>query len=107
MTAHRKKTCRTCGEEKSLRNFYRHPSYADGHMNDCKECKKAYSREQHWLKRESILARKRIYDRTPKARAARAAYARTPRGRALDNEARRMCRRIRRMEREQAAQVSA
>lgn len=93
----RHKQCRTCHAVKPITQFYRHPSHADGRMNSCKECKRAYSRELHWLKRDTILARKRIYAATPKARAARAAYARTERGRALMNESRRMYRRLQRM----------
>jgi hypothetical protein len=82
------KTCRTCKAEKPLRQFYRHPHYADGRMSDCKECKKAYAREMHWLKREVILARKRQYNATPERIAKRVAYARTPRGRQIKRESR-------------------
>jgi hypothetical protein len=95
---HRLKVCRTCGGAKPLNSFYRHPTYADGHMSDCKVCKRAYSREMHWLKRETRLAQKRVYAATPKAREARATYARTERGRRIMNEARRMWRKIQRMD---------
>jgi hypothetical protein len=94
----RTKVCRTCQAEKPLRQFYCHPSYADGHMNDCKECKKAYSREMHWLKREVILAKKRQYSARPEQRAARRAYAKTPRGQQVMRESRRVWRVLRQME---------
>lgn len=74
------KICRTCKVAKTLRQFYRHPSYADGRMSDCKACKKAYSREMHWLKRETRLAQKRIWSARPEQRAKRAAYQRSERG---------------------------
>lgn len=33
------KTCRGCGLTKSLEDYRRHPSYADGRDNKCKKCK--------------------------------------------------------------------
>lgn len=88
------KTCRTCKAEKPMRAFYRHPSYADGHMADCKECKKAYSREMHWLKREAILARQKRYYRENWSveRAKRAAYQRSDRGKQVKREVYRFAR---------------
>jgi hypothetical protein len=85
----RRKACRDCGAVKLLRHFYRHPTYSDGHMNSCKVCKRAYAREMHELKRDQILARKRVYSATPAQRAARALYAASPRGREVMNRARR------------------
>lgn len=35
------KTCRKCGEEKPLDDFYAHASMPDGHLNQCKTCVKA------------------------------------------------------------------
>lgn len=86
MSRFRYKACRTCKAEKPLRQFYRHPTHADGRMSDCKDCKKAYSREWHWLKREAILARKRTYSAQPEQIAKRIAYAKTPKGRELKRE---------------------
>lgn len=86
MKVFRLKTCRTCKTEKPLRQFYRHPTYADGHMSDCKECKKAYSRDMHWLKRDAILARKRKWSASAEQRAKRAAYQRSERGKQVKRE---------------------
>lgn len=96
----RRKVCRTCKAEKPLRQFYRHPTYADGHMSDCKECKRAYQREMHWLKREAILARQKRHYRAnwSTERAKRRSYQQSPRGREVHREACRVYVRLRRME---------
>lgn len=38
------KACKDCGQVKSLDEFYRLSEMKDGHLNFCKECKKAYQR---------------------------------------------------------------
>jgi len=32
------KTCKTCGQEKPLTEFYAHPTCKDGHLSRCKTC---------------------------------------------------------------------
>lgn len=59
MSAHQRKVCVACGVEKSLRGFYPEKEYADGHRNDCKECKEAAVRENYQLKRDIINERRR------------------------------------------------
>lgn len=86
------KTCRTCKVAKALRQFYRHPSYADGHMSECKACKRAYSLEMYMLKRETALARKKIWAARPEQRAKRAAYAKSERGKQVKRETYRFAR---------------
>jgi hypothetical protein len=40
------KPCKECGEIKPINEFYKNKSMADGHINTCKECKKAYTKER-------------------------------------------------------------
>jgi hypothetical protein len=42
------KKCRSCNKEKELEEFYKHPQMPDGHLNFCKECKRATARE-YWV----------------------------------------------------------
>ena len=39
------KTCKGCGVEKDLSEYYKHPQTADGHLNKCKVCVSAGVRE--------------------------------------------------------------
>jgi len=39
-----KKTCRTCGKEKSIEDFWKNSSFKDGRYSDCKEC--AYKKQR-------------------------------------------------------------
>ena len=36
------KICRSCGDEKSLNDFYRHPGTKDGRFGKCISCFRAY-----------------------------------------------------------------
>jgi 5-methylcytosine-specific restriction endonuclease McrA len=40
------KVCRGCGAEKDHLEFYKHPRMADGHLNHCKVCRRAYQRNR-------------------------------------------------------------
>lgn len=90
MTTYARKSCRQCGEVKALRGFYRHPSYADGHMNTCKACKIAEVAENRELKAEQYRETKRRWAARPENVAKRKAYAQTERGREVH---RAVCRR--------------
>jgi hypothetical protein len=37
------KTCRKCGEQKPLSEYYKHPTMADGHSSMCKSCRSEYA----------------------------------------------------------------
>lgn len=41
------KRCRKCSTERPLSGFYKHPAMADGHLNICKECAKAASKQNY------------------------------------------------------------
>ena len=53
------KRCFKCGETKPLDDFHRHPAMADGHLNKCKECARAYAIAH----RAANLSAYREYDR--------------------------------------------
>lgn len=90
MTLHARKPCKDCGAVLSLRNFYKHPSYADGHMNSCRACTIAAVAANRELKEEYYRAQKREIAARPKYRQQRTAYAKSERGRAVHRAA---CRR--------------
>lgn len=92
-----RKNCRSCGIVKSLWSFYRNSKCKDGHESDCKVCKRAAVSANYALKSEAIRARKRVYNRSDRAKALRAARFQR-RDRESYNEARRMNYRARRMD---------
>ncbi len=53
------KPCKDCGVTKPLAAYYKHKMMADGHLNSCKECKKAYQVKP----REENVEAAREYDR--------------------------------------------
>lgn len=54
------KTCFKCHVEKDINDFYPHPAMLDGHLNKCKECARADSKNY----RDRNIERIRAYDRT-------------------------------------------
>jgi hypothetical protein len=84
------KTCRECGVEKTLDQYYKHSAMGDGHLNKCIECVKSRVKKH----RDENIDRIREYDSKranwPKRAAARKEYAKTEAGklshkRALQN----------------------
>jgi len=51
------KTCTKCGDSKELSFFYKDKNAKDGHRNQCKGCKKAYTKKWH---RENLEKRRKI-----------------------------------------------
>ena len=81
------KTCRTCKQEKTIRNFYKHPTTSDGYFHDCRECHKQNVSENQALKREHYNAKQRIRQNGAKAKAKRAEYRARPEVKAMLHEA--------------------
>ncbi len=61
------KTCKACGQVKSLDSFYRHPTTIDGRLGTCAACHKAYTKERYAKNIEASRAKNRAYYRTRKA----------------------------------------
>jgi ribosomal protein S27AE len=68
---HGSKECFKCKTIKPLKEFYRHPQMADGHLNKCKVC----GRTDAAVHRAANLARVRAYDRERAKRPERIALA--------------------------------
>lgn len=66
------KRCTKCGEEKELGEFSKCNRYKDGFINQCKACKRTYSRT--YRKTEKGKAKKKIYRVSIKYKAQRKVY---------------------------------
>lgn len=93
----RRKPCKACGDLKTLRNFYRHPHCADGHVNTCKPCWLAQVEANRELKFEQYRETKRRWSARPENVAKRKAYRSSARGAAVHHAAQRRYRFFRRM----------
>lgn len=70
------KTCKTCGVEKSLSEFYKSHKYKNTQYYNsyCKSCKSKQKQQYYQKKREAILARQKEYAADPKNKEAKLAY---------------------------------
>jgi ribosome-binding protein aMBF1 (putative translation factor) len=95
----RKQVCKQCSRELALaKGFYRHASYATGHMKTCKKCHRANVKANEELKFERIRERKRLWASRPENVAKRRAYRETPRGREVHRATCNRYNRFKRME---------
>lgn len=78
------KRCISCGEALPPQEFYAHPRMADGRLNKCKSCCRAYEREKRAADPVAAQAKDAAQYRRHHAakRAAQAAYRRTVAGKA-------------------------
>lgn len=83
MRVFRRKPCKDCGQVLSLRSFYKHRSYADGHINVCKRCKIRQVAENKELKADYYREQKRQISARPEYVARRKAYAQSERWRQM------------------------
>lgn len=84
-----KKTCRQCGQDVRLADYYRHPRSADGVMAVCKACHRVNVKANRAANAEYYREFDRARANLPHRVEAREAYARTPQGRANGNRAKR------------------
>jgi hypothetical protein len=81
------RTCKTCGVEKSLMDFYRHTSGTL--QRECKECWKAYVKANRLARAAQYAEYERGRANLPHRVEARKEYAATPHGRANGTRAKR------------------
>ena len=55
------KTCRLCGQDKKEGEFYAHPNTRDGLEGQCKDCKKAQTKNEYWRDPEKSRQKDRDY----------------------------------------------
>ena len=56
-----KKTCRRCGTEKEINEFYKHKQTIDGYLGVCKECVKNREKERYEKNKEKKLKYQKEY----------------------------------------------
>lgn len=96
MSKMRIQVCRTCKEEKTIRNFYKHPTTISGYMKVCRSCHKVAIYENRELKKEAYNAKRRIRDSSPEAKLRRKLYLQRPEVKEMLKEASRFNYRIKR-----------
>jgi ribosomal protein S27AE len=81
------KVCRKCGLEKDLSEFYKKPNMADGHLNHCITCVKAYEKERRLKVADHLKAYEKARMNLPHRVQARKEYMQTEQGKAAHKKA--------------------
>ena len=72
------KACFKCGEIKPITSFYKHSGMRDGHLNKCKDCAKADTKQNRSDKLDYYKAYDRIRTSLPHRKKRLAEYGRRP-----------------------------
>lgn len=81
------KVCKKCGLEKDLSEFYKKPKMADGHLNHCITCVKAYEKDRRAKVADHLKAYEKARMNLPHRVQARKEYAQTVVGKAAHKRA--------------------
>jgi len=65
MTVLTSKKCISCGEEKLLTDYYKHPQMADGRLGKCKECQKRDVKKSRYKNADYYREFDRVRQRAP------------------------------------------
>ncbi len=68
------KLCKGCGVEKSLAEFYKHTGMADGHLNKCKVCVRARTKQYRQERSEQYAQYEQVRANLPHRVEARRKY---------------------------------
>ena len=80
------KLCRSCGQTKSISDFYKHRQMRDGRLNFCKDCIKDGVKKNRAARIEYYREFDRLRSMLPHRVLARKAYAQTTRGKAAHSK---------------------
>lgn len=81
------KTCKECGFEKPLSEYYAHQKMADGHLNKCKNCVRIRISKHRELNLDQIKAYDKQRAMIPKRIEARKEYGKTDAGKIAKKKA--------------------
>lgn len=81
------KVCKKCGVEKDLSDFYKKPRMADGHLNHCIPCVKAYEKQRRLKVIDHLIAYDKARQNLPHRVQARKEYAKTEAGKLAHKKA--------------------
>lgn len=76
------RTCKSCGLEKPLSDFYRNKIISDGYENTCKECAKKRSLEWRLKNPDRVRENNRVRNQLPESKAYQKMWIVSPAGKA-------------------------